>query len=62
MTILPAHRYLDRSGRIWKILSVDAGYRYPFLAQGPSSVQSFSEEGRWSNHIETEYDLVSEAK
>lgn len=59
-------KYLDRHGHCWHVIRKDEGYRYPFIAvskdrDGNIHTQSFTEEGRWSNHLAWPFDLIREA-
>lgn len=62
MTLTLNTKYRDRHGNAWKVISVDPTFGYPFLAakDKSGSVQSFTEDGRWSRYMETENDLIGE--
>jgi hypothetical protein len=49
----------DRRGFKWCVMREDKGFRYPFVAVNAKGLEmSYAEDGRWSFHCATEYDLV----
>jgi hypothetical protein len=49
----------DRRGYKWAVVRHDKDFRYPFVAVNALGLEmSYAEDGRWSFHCATEYDLV----
>ncbi len=51
----------DRRGIAWRVVKEDTGYRYPFVAvDANGSLQTYTQDGRWSNHVSSPYDLIAQ--
>lgn len=54
-------QYVDRKGNVWTVVAMTPGWRYPAVAKkADGQTDSFTIDGRWSNHVQWPNDLMSE--